>query len=156
VAKADGRLTVLAVDTGRIAVRTDEGVSLLTPSGVHLRDFLVARVRGAALAGNRLAVRVPGAVEIYAADSGKLVKSLSVPASSRLEDLADGVVVSAMGRTVILRRIRDSRAATIHTRGIAHAQIERAGLFVAGGRQVTFTPRRDVLRLFARGNRQSS
>jgi hypothetical protein len=150
VAKADGELTVLGVDAGRIAARTDEGVSLLSSTGVYLRDFLIAHVRGAALSGNRLAVRVPGAVEIHDADSGKLVKNLSVPANSRLEDLAGGVVVSAMGRKVILQRIRDGRTATIQTRGIAHAQIERAGLFVAGGHRVTFTPRRDVLRLFAR------
>ncbi len=146
VAKANGELSVLAVDAGRIAARTDHGVRLLTGRGERLRDFPVTKARAAALSGNRLALRVPGAVEIYDAGSGKLIRRFDL-ANARLEDLDGGILVTAMGRTVTLRRLRDGRTATIHTRGIAHAQLEGAGLFVAGGRRVTFTPRRDILRL---------
>src|SRR5262249_58215439 len=58
VAKVSGQLTVLAVDAGRIAARTDHGVRLLTATGGLLHDFPVENVRGAALSGNRLALRV--------------------------------------------------------------------------------------------------
>ncbi|MEP6909405.1 MAG: hypothetical protein ABI896_03105 [Actinomycetota bacterium] len=51
-----------------------------------------------------------------------------------------------MGGTVTLRRLRDSCTTTIHTRGTAHAQLEPPGLFLGGGRRVTFTPMSDVLR----------
>jgi hypothetical protein len=150
VANATGKLTVLAVDAGRIAARADGGVRLLTGGGRRLRDFPVKNVTAAALSGNRLALRVPGAFEIYDTGSGELVQK--IPAQGRfrvprLEDLEHGILVTAMGRTVMLRRLRDGRMARIHTRGIAHGQLERTGLFVAGGHRVTFTPMRDVVRL---------
>jgi hypothetical protein len=155
VAKAKGELTVLAVDAGRIAARTDHGVRLLTGGGGRLRDFPAADARAAALSGSRLAVRVPGAVEIYDTGSGRLLRSFPVGGSARLdrlEDLDHGILVTAMGRTVTLRRLRDGRTARIHTHGSAHAQLERAGLFVAGGHRVSFIPMHDVLRLLgARG-----
>jgi hypothetical protein len=46
--------------------------------------------------------------------------------------------------------VSDGRTATLTARGIARAQLEPAGLFVAGARRVTFTPMRDVLRLLTR------
>jgi hypothetical protein len=147
VATANGRMTALAVDAGRIAARTDGGVSLLAASGAHLRDITVANVRAAALSGNRLVLRVPGSLQVYDAGSGELVKTLSVESSVRLEDFDHGIVVTARQRTVTLRRLSDGRTATIHTRGRAHAQLEQAGLFVAGGHRVTFTPRREVVRM---------
>ncbi len=151
VARADGELTVLAVDAGRIATRTDDGVSLLTAGGGRLRDFPVAKVRAGALSGSRLALRVPGAVEVYDTGSGQLVKSYSVSSSERLEDLEHGILVTVKGRTVALRRILDGKTATIHTRGIAHAQLEPPGLFVAGGRRVSFAPMSRVLRMLRSG-----
>jgi hypothetical protein len=153
VAKADGELTVLAVDTGRIVARTDDGVSLLTPTGLHIRDFPVAKVRAGELSGNRLALRVPGAVEVYDTRSGQLIRRLEVASSLRLEDFDRGMLVLAAGRTVTLRRLSDGRTATIRARGVAHAQLEPSGLFVAGGRRVTFTPMADVLRRLAAGTR---
>lgn len=153
VAQATGKLTVLAVDAGRIAARTDDGVRLLTGGGRRLRDFPVKNVRAAALSGNRLALRVPGAFEIYDTGSGELVHKIRAQGSSRLprlDDLEHGILVTAMGRTVTLRRLRrlrDGRTARIHARGIAHGQLERDGLFVAGGHSVNFTPMRDVVRL---------
>lgn len=149
VAKAKGELSVLAVDAGRIAARTDHGIVLLTASGGRLRDLAVENVRAAAVSGNRLALRVPGSVEIYDTASGQLVKSFPAEGSARLdrlEDLDHGILVTAMGKTVTLRRLSDGRTARITMGGIAHAQLEPAGLFVAGGRRVTFVPMADVLR----------
>ncbi len=126
---------------------SDGGVSLLAASGAHLRDITVANVRAAALSGNRLVLRVPGSLQVYDAGSGELVRTLSVEGSVRLEDLDHGIAVMARQRTVTLRRLSDGRTATIHARGRAHAQLEQAGLFVAGGHRVTFTPRREVVRM---------
>jgi len=145
VAHANGELSVLAVDGGRIAARTDDGVSLLTAEGKVLHQFDV-RARQAALSGNRLAVRTADAVEVYDTGSGELTAQFPVAPSLRLEDFDDGILVTADGRTVTLRRLGDGRVRTIRTARIAHAQLERPGLFVAAGRRVTFTPMRDVLR----------
>lgn len=149
VAKAKGELTVLAVDDGRIVARTDQGVRLLTDRGGRLGEFPVLDVRTAALAGERLALRVPDAVQIYDTGSGQLVKTFPVGGSARLdrlEDLERGILVTAMRRTVTLRRLRDGRTAQVRAHGLAHAQLEPGGLFVAGGRRVTFTPMSGVLR----------
>ena len=145
VAKADGELTVLAVDAGRIVARTGDGVSLLTSNGVHVRDFPVAKVRAGVLSGSRLALRVPGAVEIHDTGSGELLKSLPMRLD-RLEDIDRGILVTATKRTVTLRRLSDGHTARIHTRAIARAQLEPSGLFVAGGHRVTFVPMADILR----------
>jgi hypothetical protein len=148
IASADGELAALAVDAGRIAARTDQGVRLLTASGGRLlRDLPVAKVRAAALSGNQLALRVPGAVEIYDTGSGELVKKYPAQAKARLADLEGDILVTAMGRIVTLRRISDGRSATIRARGWAHAQLEEPGLFVAGARRVTFTPLAGVQRM---------
>jgi hypothetical protein len=145
VAEADGELSVLAVDAGRVAVRTESGVRLLTAGGAVLRDFGL-RVRAAALSGNRLAVRRADAIEIY--DTGTGQRTARVPAARhlRLEDLDRDILVTALGRTVTLRRLGNGRTTTIRAEGTARAQLERPGLFVAAGRRVTFTPMRDVLR----------
>ena len=63
-----------------------------------------------------------------------------------LEDLEHGMLVTAMQKTVTLRRVSDGRTTTLQTRGQAYAQLEPPGLFVAGGRRVTFTPMAAVLR----------
>jgi hypothetical protein len=137
---------VLAVDSGRIAARTDHGVRLLTAGGNVLRDFAV-EASTAALSGKRLAVQTAEAVELYDTDSGKLAARIPVPSSARLEDLEGDILVTASGATVTLRMLGDGPTTTIHTGGTARAQLEPPGLFVAGARSVTFTPMRDVLRL---------
>ena len=151
IASANGQLTVLSADAGRIAARTDQGVRLLTGGGARLRDFPVEDVRAATLSGNQLALRVPGSLQVYDTGSGELLKTFPVGASARLdrlEDLDHGIVVTAMGRTVTLRRASDGRTIRIRARGMAHAQLEPSGLFVAGARRVTFMPMSDVLKRF--------
>jgi hypothetical protein len=148
VAKADGELSVIAVDAGRIAVRTETGVSLLTAAGKAVREFDVT-ARQAALSGNRLAVRTADAVEVYDTDSGQPAARFPAASNVRLEDLDGDILVTALGQTVTLRRLGDGRTTTIRAGGTAHAQLERPGLFVGGGRRVTFTPMSDVLRHLA-------
>ena len=147
VAKADSEVCVLAVDAGRIAVRTESGLSLLTAGGDVLREFDL-RPRAAALSGNRLAVRTADGVEVYDTGSGQRSARFAGTGHLRLEDFDRDILVTALGRTVTLRRLGDGRTRTIRADGIAHAQLEPSGLFVAGGRRVTFTPMRDVLRRF--------
>jgi hypothetical protein len=146
VARAHGRLTVLDVDAGRIAARTDHGVRLLTGTGRRLLNVPVKNVNGAALSGNRLAVRVPGSVAIYDAGSGGLLSTIPTQSGDRLEDLKAGILVTANGKTVTLRRLSDSHTALLSAAGYARARLERPGLFIAGGRRVTFTPMADVRR----------
>jgi hypothetical protein len=145
VAEADGELSVLAVDAGRIAVRTASGVRLLSGTGGLLRQFAV-RARAAALSGNRLALRTADAVEVYDTGSGRQTARFPAARSLRLQDLDRGILVTASGRMVTLRRLGRGRTSTIQAAGTAWAQLERPGLFVAGGRRVAFTPIGDVLR----------
>jgi hypothetical protein len=91
VAQASSELTALAVDAARIVVRTSDGVSLITPTGRHLRDLPIPNVRAAALSGGRLAVRVRGAVDVYDVGSAQMVEHIPVSPLARLEDLEAGI-----------------------------------------------------------------
>lgn len=145
VVEANGELTVLAADAGRIAVRTETGVRLLGARGQALGELAV-KARSAALSGSRLAVRTADAVEIYDIGSGQLTARFPAAGNVRLEDLEGDILVTAAGGTVTLRRLGDGRATTIRPGGFARAQLEPPGLFVAAGRRATFTPMREVLR----------
>jgi hypothetical protein len=148
VARADGELTVLAVDAGRIAVRTASGVRLLTQSGRALWDIAVTGVRNAALSGKRLAVKTANAVEVYDTSTGGLLARFP-SVRGRLQDLDRDILVTASGGTVTLRRLSNGRTTTIPAGRTGLAQLERQGLFVASARRVTFIPMRDVLRRLA-------
>jgi hypothetical protein len=152
VARAHGRLTVLDVDAGRIAARTDKGVRLLTGAGRRLLDVPIKNVSAAALSANRLAVKVPGSLEIYDAGSGELLTTIPTQSGDRLEDLKAEILVIANGTTVTLRRLSDGHSAPLHAAGYARARLERPGLFIAGGRRVTFTPMADVRRTLETGS----
>jgi hypothetical protein len=152
VAKADSELSVLAVDAGRIAVRTETGLRLFTAAGRALRDIDV-KPQAAALSGNRLAVRTASAVEVYDTENGDRLDQLSVPKAVRLEDLDGDILVTAWGGTVTLRRLGDGSTTRIGAGRTGLAQLERPGLFVASGRRVTFIPMRDVLRRLGEAGR---
>jgi hypothetical protein len=152
VAKAEGELSVLAVDAGRIAVRTETGLRLFTAAGRVLRNIDV-KPQAAALSGKRLAVRTDSAVEVYDTENGDRLEGLSVPKAVRLEDLSGDILVTAWGGTVTLRRLGDGRTITIHAGRTGLAQLERPGLFVASARRVTFMPMREVLRRLGEGSR---
>jgi hypothetical protein len=145
VAKAHSELSVLAVDAGRIAVRTETGLRLFTAAGRVLRDIDV-KPQAAALSGHRLAVRTASAVEVYDTENGDRLDRLPVPKAVRLEDLDGDILVTAWGGAVTLRRLGDGSTAMIGAGRTGLAQLERPGLFVASARRVTFIPMREVLR----------
>jgi hypothetical protein len=145
VATAGGELSVLAVDSTRIAARTDKGISLLTGCGKVLQDFAVTG-SAAALSGKQLAVRTKNALEIYDTDSGQLTARIPAASNVRLEDLEAGVLVTTAGGTVTLRKLANGRTTIFRPGGQAHAQLEQPGLYVSGDHLVTFTPMTDVLR----------
>jgi hypothetical protein len=138
----------LAVDAGRIAAWTDTGVRLLREDGTVLRDFSV-KVTAASFSGTRLALRTSDAVEVYDTDSGQQTARIPVARAVRLEDLEGNLLVTAFGGTVTLRKLGNGRTTTFRATGTASAQLEPPGLFVAGGRRVTFTSLHDVLRRLA-------
>jgi hypothetical protein len=145
VAKAPGELTVLAADAGRLALRTTSGTRVLTADGRVVQDLPV-RPLGAALSGNRLALRTESAVEVYDLRSGDLTTRLPAASDLRLQDLDGDILVTASGGTVTLRKLGNGRTTTLHPGRTALGQLERPGLFVAGARRVTFMPMSDVLR----------
>jgi hypothetical protein len=146
IAKADNELTVLAVDAGRIAARTENGIKLLTGAGDVVREIAVTGVEKAALSGNRLAVQTANAIEVYDTDTGQLSARFPSLSGVRLEDLDRDILVTASGGTVTLRRLGDGRTSTFQAGGTGFGQLERPGLFLAGARRVAFIPMRDVLR----------
>jgi hypothetical protein len=150
VAKADSELTVLAVDAGRIAVRAESGIRLLTAGGRVLQDLPV-RATAAALSANRLAVRTRDAVEVYDTGSGNLTARFVAAKGLRLQDLEREVLVTARGSTFTLRRLGDPRTSTIRVNRTTLARLEPAGLFfTAGAHRVAFMPMREVLRRLGR------
>ena len=143
VLKVDGRLDLLAVDAGRIVVGTKRGVEILNAAGRVLRDVPVA-AKAAALSGDRLAVQTAAGVDVYDTASGRLVTQLT--GLKGLQDLDSGILVTASGSVVTLRRLADGRTTTFQVTGKARAQLESPGLFVAGARRITFTPMRELFR----------
>jgi TolB protein len=144
VLEGDGERTVLGVDAHRIVVRTENGVDLITASGGLLREFPVENASAASLSGQRLALRSAAGIEIYDTNSGK--RTVRYPAA-QLEDLEGDILVTAAGSTITLRTLSESgRMTKIHASGVAHAQLEPPGLFVATSRRVTFTPIKDIRR----------
>ena len=89
VARENGKLTVLAVDAGRIASQTDHGVRLLTASGKRLLRPSRGVCGRPTLSGNRLALRVPGAFQVYDTGSGELITTFPAEGSARLDPLQD-------------------------------------------------------------------
>jgi hypothetical protein len=145
VARANGELTVLAADAGRIVVRTADGVRVLSADGRVIRDLPI-RPLGAALSGNRLALRTDGAIEVYDVEGAELTLRLPVASGVRLQDLDRDILVTASSDKVTLRRLATGRTTTFSVGRTAYAQLEPAGLFTAGARRVTFRPMREVLR----------
>jgi Tol biopolymer transport system component len=141
VLKADGKLDLLAVDAGRLVVGTKSGVEIVSASGRVLRD-VATTAKAAALSGDRLAVQTATGVDVYDTRSGRRVIQLS--GARGLQDLESGILVTASGGTVTIRRLADGRTVTMEVAGKARAQLEAPGLFVAGRDRITFTPMREL------------
>jgi hypothetical protein len=140
-------MSVMDVDAGQIAVRTDTGLTLLSADGAVVREFPLSAT-AAALSGTRLAVRTADAVDVLDTRSGERLARVSAAADVRLADLQDDILVTASGDTVLLRRLSDERTISLRTAAAARAKLEPSGLFVAGGSRVTFTPMSELLRRF--------
>ena len=145
VATVDDTASVLAADAGRIVVGTRTDVRLLSVAGRVVGTFSVKATR-AALSGDRLALATTSGIEVYDTGSGRLLARLG--RLGKLQDLESGILVTASGSMVTLRRLSDGRTTTFQVHGSALAQLEPPGLFVAGAHRITFTPLRDVLRRF--------
>lgn len=145
LAETEEERTVLTVGGGRIVVRTPSEVWLLSSNGSFRRRFSFV-ARAAALEGNRLALRTSNAIQVLDVRNGASIARLPAAAGLRLEDLHGDVLVTASGGTITLRRLTNGRTTTFRPGGTARAQLESPGLVLAGGRRVTFTPMRDVLR----------
>jgi Tol biopolymer transport system component len=141
VLKGEGKLELLAVDAGRIVVGTQNGVEIVSAVG-RVLGRVAATPTAAALSASLLAVQTAAGIDVYDADSGRLVVRL--PGLKGLQDLEGGILVSASGGTVTLRRLADGRTTSFQVDGKARAQLERPGLFLAGARRVTFTPMRKL------------
>lgn len=139
VAGAANELTVLAVDAGRIVVRTETGVEILSEQGALFRTFGV-KARAATLSGNRLALRTTGAIELYDATSGQLTATVPAAAGVKLEDLEGELLVTASNDVVTVRELGAGRTTAFRTDGVAMGKLEEPGLFVAGPHRVTFMP----------------
>jgi hypothetical protein len=148
VARADSELTVLAVDAGRIAVRTQNGVRLYTAAGRVLFDLEIEikPVVAAAISGNWLVVRDSDGFLIYDARTGKPDSSLVGLEGIRLEDLQRGLIVTAQDSAIRVQRLGSGLTSVIRANRPVFGQLESPGLFIAGSRRVTFTPMREVLR----------
>ena len=136
---------MLAVDAGRIAVRTEASVRLITASGELLRKFPLM-ARSAALSGNRLAVRTAAAVAVYDTDTGQLLDRFPAANSVRLQ-ASTATSLSPLRMDSHASEARRGPKDHSPPGGAAFAQLEPPGLFVAAGRRLTFTPMRDVQRL---------
>ncbi|HET8652179.1 MAG TPA: hypothetical protein VFM13_06375 [Gaiellaceae bacterium] len=145
LATAESELTLLAIDAGRIVVRTQSGITLMDTVGRVLRR-LPSGARRAALSGDRLALRAGSAVEVYNTRTGSRTDRFPAGSGVSLEDLDGTIVVTAQGGTVALRRLGGGPTTRLHVVGNALAALEPAGLFVAGSRRVIFLPRSEVLR----------
>lgn len=104
------------------------------------------RPLAASLSGSRLAVRTADAIEVFDIGSGAPIARFPVRQAVVLADLEDDVLVTVVEKTVTLRRLSDGRMATFRAAGPAQAQLEPAGLFLAGGRLLTFVPMAAVVR----------
>jgi hypothetical protein len=139
----DGKATLLAVDAGRIVLGTDSGIQLLAQDSRVLQRFALT-ADAAALSGNKLALQTVDGVTVYDVRSGLLTERF--PALSDLQDLQGDILVTYTGGGFTLRRLSDGRKTTIPATGDVLARLERPGLFLAGGRRITFTPMRELLR----------
>jgi hypothetical protein len=139
------RLTALATglpviraasaDGGRIAVaRTDGTVALYAGNGAVLRTIVPTSIKEVALEGGDLAVlSKTGTVEVYSASTGYRRATWPVAAGAARLDLAVGVAVYAVDRTVHLVRLADGKEISLPPapRAIAGLEIEGPGIAYA-------------------------
>jgi hypothetical protein len=155
-------LEPLSVDSGRVALRREDGAVIVrTLTGLLIRRFtaLAGLTRGAELMGNRLVVLVPGRVLEFDLATGHRLYSRPVPnvpssgvcgippcgtPSLRMRDAARGLVAYTLAGKLHLLRMRDGKNRVV--RSVTDARFGDTGLFytyVASGRlpgRIHFVP----------------
>jgi probable HAF family extracellular repeat protein len=164
VARSTGPLTVLAVGGGRIVARLERGdlivlaprstaARLVAHEGVEAERLIATypyrpgEVLAAATDGRTLVVQRAGKLDVIALPGGAGRQPVRhFPTAGALADVDGGVAVVVQGRTVRLLHLASGRSAAVAgpAAGPAMAQLEPAGLYVAAGRTLTFTPRSAV------------
>jgi hypothetical protein len=146
VARASEELTVLAADSGRIAVRHRSGaIELLRATGELLTRFPAGPPARVVLQGAQLAVQRGTSLEVYDTRSGALIEEHALQGTApRLQDLQAGIAIYVANARVRALRLSDGKDVVIVRGGVA--QIEAPGVFAALKRQVTFVPKALVLK----------
>jgi hypothetical protein len=147
LARRNGVLEPLSVDSGRLVLRRSDGSLVVRRSnGRVVRKFasLAGGVRAAELMGNRLVVLVPGRIRVFSLASGAQViqrtvanvpsggvcGTITCPAVDlRMVDAARGLVAYIRGGNLRLLRLRDGQRTVVGP--ATHARFGDTGLFVA-------------------------
>jgi len=125
---------VVAVDAKRIAAQNPDGsVTIYSAKGAVLQSIPIpsGTFSGFALQDSQLVTIRDDKLELYNVSSGRLVKTISVAAGSRLRDLQNGLAVYVSKLKVHVLRLSDKRGVTYSPpgKGTVDAQIEPSGLF---------------------------
>jgi hypothetical protein len=120
---------------GRIAVaRVDGTVALYAADGTVLRTIVPSSVKEVALQGGDLAVLTnTGTVELYSASTGYRRATWPVAGGAARLDIAFGIAVYAVDRTVHVLRLADGKDVSLPPapRAIAGLEIEAPGIVYA-------------------------
>jgi hypothetical protein len=145
-AAPNATLRPLSVSGGRILLLNNGVLELRNGSGAVTRQFggVAGVMRGADLMGTRVLVLVPGALRVYSATTGALVRTRALPSVSsagicgmppcptvalQMLDAARGLVAYTLGGKLYLLRLRDGRKRVV---GVAQdARFGSNGLFYA-------------------------
>jgi hypothetical protein len=133
VTKAAG--TLVAVDAGRLAVRSGVEVTLFDSAGHVVRTIATTPgAGGTALNGTQLATVDGSTLSVYSTTTGTLTKTIALPRSGKLLDLQSGIALVQLGdRELRVVRISDGRDRVLATAAstLAGGQLESAGAWYA-------------------------
>jgi hypothetical protein len=128
-------LDVVGVDAKRIAIQADKGpATIVSNTGALLKRIALkpGSFAGATFQGKTFVTLRGTALEAYDTGTGKLTKTITVPAKSRLDDVQDGLVVYRVGRQVRVVRLSDGKQVVFAPpTAPVDAALEGPGLFYA-------------------------
>jgi hypothetical protein len=125
----DGHTVAAALADGTVAVRSGAGARI---ADLHAG----AAPRAVALDGGTLAVMLPGRLAVYDVASGRLVRTLAIPAAALPSlDVQYGIAVVAAGRSVLALDLRTGARVVLARAAsrVVGASIERPGVAFASG-----------------------
>jgi hypothetical protein len=133
---APGPVTNTTAYESKVAVFVKGGKCyVLSATGTVLQTYAFppGAVQEFALAGTGLVVQLPGGkVEIH---NGPSVRTVALPASGRMLDFAEGIVLYKVGPQVRARRVSTGKDALLRSASLA--VLEHNGLSYATGRKVS-------------------